>query len=360
MARGISSSGDVLRTLSDGTDLNQLWGEFTTTLDLANAQRSALVDLFTFRTTAKGETVLQSPSGTSDFEEASEYGVPQSLRAESATLPLGYTFRWFDLATRYTWKYLADASASQVSALHNAALEADNRLTFKTIMSRLFSPVAAVNEDQTAVYGLWNGTDGQAPPPHYGNTFDPTHTHYLTSGTATLDPGDVELLTETVREHGYGDGDGQQLVILAHPSQVDVIAGWRAGVLGAKFDFIPSDSAPAYLTAETLVGNRPPSSYQGLPVRGSYGRAYIVESPLMPSAFLVSLATGGSNADRNPIALREHTSPTLQGLTIVRGPVPDYPIIDAYYVHGLGAGTRHRSAAAVMQITAGAYAAPSF
>lgn len=359
MARGIAAHGDIIKALADGTDLNDVWNEFVQTLNLANQKRSALVDLFTFRTTLKGETVLQTPSGTADFEEASEYGVPQGIRAEQAMLPMGYTFKWYDLATRYTWRYLADATASQVTSLHNAALEADNRLVFKKVMERLFGNGNTVNEDGTPVYSLWNGTDGQTPPEHDGMTFDAVHSHYLTTGSINLDPADVEDLAGTVLHHGYGDGDGSQLIVLCNPIEADVIATWRVGVNGAKFDFIPSGDAPPYLTTEVLVGNRPPSQFQGLKVLGQYGRALIVENRLIPQAYLVALASSGSNSDRNPIALREHAS--KPGLNIIRGNVPDYPLIESYYVDGLGTGVRHRGAAAVLQITTNAaYTPPTF
>ncbi|MFC5677791.1 hypothetical protein [Aeromicrobium endophyticum] len=360
MARGYNAQADVLPRLADGTDPNALWDEFIAAVKLQNDQRSALVDLFTFRTSRKGDSVLQSPSGISEFEEASEYGVPQGLRLAADVLPMGYTFKWFDLAKRMTWRYLVDAPASQVEALHSAALAADNLLTFKGVMRRLFNPVNETNEDGTTVYGLWNGTDGQTPPEYNGNTFFETHNHYLTTGTATLDPADVEILIDTVLHHGYGDDDGSQIVVLAHPIQADVIAGYRVGVNGAKFDFIPSTDAPAYLTAETLVGNRPAGTFQGMRVAGSYGRALIVENSLMPVAYLASLASGGSNSDRNPIGFREHSQPSYQGLKLIPGSTPNYPLIDSYYTHGFGVGVRHRGAAAVMQVVASStYIAPT-
>ncbi|MCH1867067.1 hypothetical protein [Nocardioides sp. CFH 31398] len=360
MARGYAAHGGILKALADGTDLNTIWAEFAQTLDLANKRRSALVDLFTFRTTRKGESVLQSPTGSSDFERSSEYGVPQAIRAEQALLPMGYTFGWFDLATRYTWKFLADASAGQVASLHNAALEADNRLTFKTVMNRLFNPAQGANDDGTPVYGLWNGSDGQTPPDHDGQSFDTSHSHYLTTQSTSLDPGDVEDLQNTVLHHGYGEVDGGTVVILANPLDAERIAGFRVGVNAAKFDFIASAGAPPYLTTETLVGSRPPEQFNGLKVLGQYGRALIVENRLIPVGYVVCLATSGSNSSRNPIALREHPSATLQGLIIVRGNVPDYPLIDSYYVHGLGTGIRHRGAAAIMQVTTSTtYTAPA-
>jgi hypothetical protein len=360
MARGYNAVADILPRLADGTDPNTLWAEFVASVQLQNRQRSALVDLFTFRTTRRGDSVLQTPSAISEFEEASEYGVPQSLRLAADTLPMGYTFKWFDLAKRMTWRYLADAPATQIEALNAAALASDNQLTFKAIMRRLFSPTNETNEDGTVVYGLWNGTDGQTPPAYNGNTFATAHNHYLTTGTATLDPADVEILIDTVLHHGYGDDDGSQIVVLAHPIQADVIAGFRAGVGAAKFDFIPSTDAPAYLTAETLVGSRPAGTFQGMKVRGSYGRALIVENSLLPMAYLASLASAGSNSARNPIGFREHPQPAYQGLKIVPGNNSQYPLIDSYYTHGFGVGVRHRGAAAVMQVVASpTYTAPA-
>lgn len=358
MARGYAVAADVIKTTADGTDLNSIWDEFNSTIEIANAKRSALVELFCFRTTLKGETVLQSPTGSADFEDASEFGVPTALRAEASLLPMGYTFKWKDLATRYTWQYLADASTAEVTALHNAALEADNRLVFKTVMSRLFDPTQGVNEDGTPVYGLWTGTDGQKPPTYNGNEFSELHSHYLTSGSTTLDPADVEQLAATVLHHGYGDDDDSELIVLVNPTEGETIASWRAGVNGAKFDFIPSVAAPPFLTTETLVGGRPVGSYAGLKVLGQYGRALIAESYLMPLGYLAALANDGLNSDRNPVALREHAR--RQGLQIVRGNNAEYPLQDSYYIHGVGAGVRHRGAAAVMKVTTGSYTAPVF
>jgi len=360
MARGYNASADVLRNLADGTPLNTIWDEFLETIRIQNEKRSTLGDLFTFGVTRRSDTVLQSPSSSSDFEPASEYGVPQGIRAETALLPMGYTFRWFDLAKRMTWQYLADADAQQVQAVHASVLEADNRKTFTAIMGRLFNNVNGTNEDGTPVYSLWNGSDGQAPPEYNGSgPFPAAHNHYLTTGSATLTPTSVEGLIETVRHHGYGDGDGQTIVVVANPLEADRIAAWRVAT-GAGFDFIPSTAAPAYLTDQILVGDRPSSTFQGMPVTGSYGRALIVESTLMPFGYVACLATGGSNSDRNPIGFREHATASLQGLKLIGGNNNEYPLIDSHYVRGFGVGVRHRGAAAVLQVKAsGSYTVPT-
>lgn len=354
MARGISAMADVL-TLGDGTDLNQVWAEFQSTIEQANAQRGALVDLLTFRTTDKSSTVLQSPAGTAEFEDASEYGVPSGSRAEAATITLGYDFRWKDFATKYTWQYLADASAAQVESLHNGALAADSRLQYKTVMNALFNKANRTSQATDAeIKALWNG-DGSAIPEYNGNTFTSgTHTHYTTSGSATLDPADVEFLQGQVLEHGYGEDDGAQLVVLCNRADADTIASFRAGVNGAKFDFITSDTSVPYLTTEQLVGSRPTGTFDGMKISGQYGHALIAPTSLVPAGYVACVAVGGSTP---VLGLREHAK--MKGMKLIRGSNPDYPISNSYYVHGIGAGVRQRGAAACLQVTANAaYTSP--
>jgi hypothetical protein len=354
MARGIASRADVLTALGDGTDINQIWAEFQATIDEANANRGALIDLLTFRATNKSDTVLQAPAGTAEFEDASEYGVPSAGRAEAATITLGYDFRWKDFATRYTWQYLADASAQQVQSLHNGALAADSRLQYKTVLNALFqSANRTSSETDATIYALWNA-DGMAIPEHNGDTFDPNaHSHYMTTGGA-LAPADVEDLQGNVLHHGYGDDDGSTLVMLCNRQEADLIAGFRAGVSGAKFDFVSSDTSVPYLTQEMLVGNRPAGQFQGMKVSGQYGHALIAPNSLIPAGYLACVAVGGPTP---VIGVREHRN--FGGLRLIPGK-GDYPLTESYYVHGIGAGVRQRGAAAVMQVTAGAYTAPTF
>ena len=352
MVRGINSRADLL-VLSDGTDPNTLWNEFNSALDIANAQRTALSNLLCFRTTDKHSTVLQTAGGD-DFEIASEYGVPSGVRIGKSALQLGYPFKWYDRATRWTWQYLADASSAELEADHNAAIAADNRLQMKTILNALFSKANRTGDPSTdaTVYALWNA-DGTAIPDYNGSTFNAgTHTHYTTTGGATLDAADLELLISQPIHHGYGVDDGARIVVLTslQDGVSDAIQGFRAGVAGAKFDFIPSDTSIPYLTTETLVGQRPTGEFNGMKIIGQYGDALIAAgSPLIPAGYLASVAVGGATP---VLGLREHK--TRSGLQLIPGYRQDYPILDAYYVRGLGAGVRQRGAAACMQVTASA------
>jgi hypothetical protein len=56
----------------------------------------------------------------------------------------GYDFKFYDLAVRYTWMFIAEASRAQLENLNNMALEADNRLLFNKVMKTLFNPVNGI------------------------------------------------------------------------------------------------------------------------------------------------------------------------------------------------------------------------
>ncbi|GAB5897075.1 hypothetical protein [Mycolicibacterium mageritense] len=365
MARGISTQGDVLVSKSaDGVELNAIWDQIAAALEVWNNQRSALTRLLSYPTTNVADAVPQSTSSDS-FELASEFGVPQSAREPATALPLGYDFYDYDRSARYTWRFLRDSTAEQIRSVTNRILEADNRLVNGTILKRLFTPTEGSNEQGHRVFGLWNGTDSLAPPPHMGKTFSTNHTHYLASGAAQIDSGDIEDAIRLIQEHGYGLAVGTQLLILANPDDGQFIETWRAGVESrtsgpkAKHDFVPSTSAPAYLSEETIHGAQAPASYENLPVLGSYGRAWVIAHQYVPEGYVAVVASGGANSSNNPIAVRQHTNTYYQGLRIIPG-AGRYPLQDAFYQRTFGVGTRHRGAACVFQVKAsGSYEAPT-
>jgi len=360
MARGYNAIADAITRTVDGKDINEIWDEFTALLNLLNTTRTGIASLFTFTTALAADDVVQGGS-SGRFEVASEYGVPQSIRATPAPDRYGFPFKWYDAGTRFTWQFLNYASAAQIEAVHDQALAADNELTYNATLKALMAPTAgAVNKDGVAVRGLWDGT-GSTPAPYAGQTFSSTHSHYLTSGTTTLDGGDLETLLTTIQHHGHGAPSGDRVIILANPVDAQVIRSFRSGVAGASNDFIPADDAPAFLTNQTIVGSRPAGQFQGLKVFGSYGDAWLTENYMVPAGYVLAVATAGANSPRNPLAFREDAKPALRGLLQIAGTKnTDYPLMDSYYLRGFGVGVRNRGAAAVMQITASAtYTAPT-
>lgn len=360
--RGYSTQGDVLvdKTI-DKINLNVVWERIREATDEYNRHRTALVSLLSFPTTSFGDAVPQS-TDTGSFEEASEYGVPQSARTGGA-IPLGYTFSDYDRRGSFTWKFLRGATAQQIYSVTNDIMSSDNKLLTGTILRRLFSPTQDVNENGTPVYGLWNG-DAMVPPTYLGDSFTAPHTHYHPSGAATLDSEDVEVLIEHVRHHAYGVSAGSKLLILTNRAESEVIQGFRAGQTNnntkvAKFDFVPSAAAPAFLTAEHVIGTTAPDNFNGLPCAGSYGPALLIESSYIPAGYVAVVASGGPNSEKNPIGVREHDDPAYRGLRHIPGPGP-YPLTESYFQRSFGVGVRHRGAAACMQVTTnGSYTAPT-
>jgi hypothetical protein len=186
-ARGTNTAGDIVTQTVDGVDLNDLWDEFIASVDLQNADRQRIIDLLSFPVTQLIENVAQF--ATEDFEEATEFGVPKGIRTTQSVFQMAYTFKWYDIAARFTWKFLADADEAQVRAINSTVFDADNRLIFKEVMKTLFNSAnlaATIKGQNYTVFKLYNA-DGTVPPPYKTNTFDGTHTHYLTSGAATVD-----------------------------------------------------------------------------------------------------------------------------------------------------------------------------
>jgi hypothetical protein len=365
MAKGISTHGDVLvNQTSDGVDLNSIWDEVAQVLELYNRERSAVVNLLSYRTNQVADAIPQSISSDS-FEEATEFGVPRAIRPPSDVLKLGYTFKDWDIALRASWKFIREATAEQVTAQVTRVLEADNKLVTGTILNRLFTPAVEYNDWNHTCYGLWNA-DSMIPPPYLGKSFDGTHTHYLTTGSTVVDSEDIELMIRHITEHGYG-GPGSKLLIFAHPDNVEAatMTAWRAGVqyrTGGplpKWDFIPSSLMPAWISDETIHGTVPASDYNGLEVWGSYAGALLIQSNFVPVGYVAVVATNGPNSIDNPVAMREHSNTAYQGLRHIPGNGP-YPLVDSMYARGFGVGTRHRGAAVVTQITTGgSYTAPT-
>jgi hypothetical protein len=359
---GYNAAADLVTQTSDGVDLNDLWNEYQQTVTLANAERQTMIDFLTFPVTNPTERVAQV-SGAK-FEKASEYGEPVGVRPGAAYFMLGYDFDWYDLAARYTWKFLADAPRNQVDAINSMALEADNQLIFEKVMDALFNPAnrtADINGVQDVnVYALYNG-DGTVPPRYKSYIHDGDHTHYLTSGAATIDSTDIDTMVDDLVSHGYSKSNGMTIVALMNRREVSVARTWRV-TGGDSNDFIPAVGSPgAFLPVnQELLGGQPASSYRGLNVVGSYGDVLIIEEDTIPAGYVPMIATGGRANLNNPVGLREHENQSLRGLRLVKGPNPDYPLVDSFYNRGFGTGIRQRGGAIIMQITASAtYTKPS-
>lgn len=370
-AGGINTVGDLITATRDGADLNALWNEFQTVNAEYNAERQSLVDFLTYSVNSPIEDVPIVGSG-GDFEEASELGVPRSFRPEVDSYSMGYSFKWYDLANRFTWQFLAEADAAQVRNIENIALSADSRLVYQKVMRQLFRNVtdsATIKGNPYNVYGFYNGgtDDAGTPEPYAGQTFSSGHNHFLVSGGTVVDQGDLEAMQEHLVHHGYTKTNGYRTVLLANRQDVTPMRQFRSIANGGagNYDFIPAQGQPGVIAPDptlTILGGaaQAAASLDGLDVIGTYGDIIIVQEAQIPVGYLVMFVTGGRDNLQNPVGFREHANAGLRGMRLVKGRNNDYPLMDAYYVRGFGTGVRHRGAGVVMQIKAsGSYAPPT-
>jgi hypothetical protein len=361
-AKGFNEMADLITETTDGVPLANMWAEFQRTVNIWNRQRSVLVNLMTYNVTNLIENVRYPVE--EDFQEASEFGEPTGIRLGPA-FQHGYDFKWWDLAIRYTWMFLAETSSEQLAALNNQALEADNRLMFTRVFRRIFNSTtntATIDGNSYNVYPFYNG-DTMVPPKWKNIVHTTGHNHYLESGGATVDAGDVQAMEDHLRHHGYSLANGYQLLLLVNRQEGAVIRTFVAGASGALYTFIPGEQVGGgvFLPANSGIVGRPPlRNIEGLQTIGTYGPFVVVEEEYIPANYMVALASGGLDNLNNPVGIRQHENASLRGLRLVKGRTPDYPLIDSFYLHGMGTGVRQRGAGVVMEIgTGGTYTIPA-
>lgn len=361
---GFNERADVLVSAADGSDLNEIWSEIQQTLAIWNRQRESLVSKLTYTV---GEAIEHvGVPGSTDFEEASEYGQPRGQSGYNY-YNRGYDFKFYDLAMRFTWMFLAEAGQDQIRNLTNQALEADERLRFNKIMKTVFNPTnlqgIADKNIPTTVVKFYNG-DGEVPPVYKTNTFSGSHTHYSTTQTlaasATLTSGVIDAVEDDLYSHGYTpQQSGTQLVVMVSRQEGKIVRGFKTAT-GAKYDFIPSANygGGVFLPFNGGLIARPQGVVQE--EIGTYGPFHIVEDLYIPSGYLAFFASGGDFSINNPIGFREHTNPSYRGLTIIPGSRSDYPLTDSFFRRGFGTGVRQRGAGFLVQVTASAtYTVPA-
>ena len=124
---GIQSGGDVVRTSLDGVSLETLWTDVQEIIRAWNEPRDALTSVLSYSTINVAEAIPQSQT-LENFEPATDYGQPEALRPPNEHLLMGFRFNDYGKAGRWTRRFLRDATAEQIKATLNYALEADNRL----------------------------------------------------------------------------------------------------------------------------------------------------------------------------------------------------------------------------------------
>jgi len=362
--QGYNETADILTQTVDGVPLETLYEEIVQSLNLLNSQRSPLIQWLTWPVAEAFEQVM--PIVQEDFEEADEFGQPRGIRL-GAPWNMGYDLKYFDLGIRYTFRFLGRATAAQIRALNNTALDADQRLLMKTVLDQLFtnqtkSATLEATGTVVSVYPFYNGDQTAlpaAPPAFKSYTHTTSHTHYLASGAATIVSGDLDDMYDHIYHHGYSQG--AEIFLLCNRAQAKTIRTFRVAT-SDMYDFIPAVGDAAATFFGTMVGVFPgspggaPDVFPGF--IGKYGPINIIEEDYIPTGYLFMFTSGGKFNDRNPIGIREHENAALRGLKLIPQ-FERYPLRESFYHHALGSGVRHGGAGVVMQITAGSYTVPT-
>jgi hypothetical protein len=379
MAKGYNVAADILTKTRDGQDLNAIWAAYTAALDQFNAARQPLIDILSFQTDQIIEDLVQP--GQERFERATEFGIPKSIRPAPAPTARAYPFEWWDTRNGYTFQFLAGgpsnsagASSAQLDSVMNMVMEADNQLQFDLTMKALFNNANRTTLIDGATYtvtALYNA-DGSFIPTYKGQTFNGgTHTHYSNTGSSQawiFDPNDFLATAALVEEHGYTRANGYNVVFLMNPSDANVTiktfvrnAVFSTSTVTSIYDFIPSQGQNLVMQLPpgfTLVGGIPANTFAGLDVAGSWGNYLVITDPQIPAGYLVAVAIKGGNQKSNVVGLREHANPAMRGLVLRPGNNNNYPLIDSFFIRGLGSAIGPRGAAAIMQ-NAAAYSVPA-
>lgn len=331
---------------ADGQPLSEIWADLLARLAAFNTQMSFMVSLLTFPINRATERVgiYQTPR----FERATELGRPQKVRLQYVTR--GYPLNHEDLAFGYTQEFIDSARGDEIRSITAQAENAWWNLNMEVALAAVFFENNDTDENGVVVRRLYNA-DGETPPAYKRVSHDGTHTHYLTTAGASLAVVDLETIEEHLIHHGYGDF-GERFVV--HVNRVDLVD------VRALTGYVPATTAtiPTIVNGEVVGQQR--AGIPGLPTEGFFGKLIIVENSDIPAGYLFTHATGGQFASQNVAGLRQHENASIRGMRLVEGPVARYPLIDAVYDGYLGAGIRHRGGGVVMQITAGAYADPTF
>lgn len=378
MPKGYNTSGDILTRTRDGQDLNAIWDMYQEALAAFNATRQPLIDLLSFNTTQIIEDLVQP--GQEKFEEATEFGIPTGIRPAPAPTARAYPFKWYDTRAAYTFQFLAGgpsqtsgASQAQLDTILQQVLEADNQLQFELVMKALFNNAnrtTLIDGASYTVTALYNA-DGSYIPPYKGTSFPGNHTHYSVTGSAQawiFDPDDFLTLARLVEEHGYTRAAGYNVNFLMNSVDANATIArfvrnevFSTSTVTSLYDFIPAQGQNFTVQLPpgfTLVGGLPQNQFAGLDVLGSWGPYLVVTDNQIPAGYMVAVASRGGSTNSNVIGIREHANPALRGVVLRPGNNQNYPLIDSYYIRGMGTAVGPRGAAAIMQ-NAAAYAVPA-
>lgn len=347
---GIATIPGMRGTTVDGQNVNEIWNEMQMMLAAFNASASQFVANLTFDTVKANEKVGVPTSP--GFQKATEFGRPSKVRLTNVAR--GFPLDHYDLGDGFTQEFIDSNTGAQLLAIQATVLNSWETLRRELVLDAIFRNTNYTDKDGIAVKALYNA-DGEVPPAIKRWTHTGSHTHYLTTAGASLVVADLDALADDLIHHGFKEFGDATFILHANRLEVQTIRGFTG--------YVPAEEAtvPTELPGSGVIRGRQGSAPGSLRVQGYIGEWVVVENNDIPEGYLLGQVSGGPFDTRNVVGLRRHDNPSVGGqLRLIEGNRQNYPLYDSVYDGYLGAGVAQRGAAAVMQVTAGAYTRPTF
>jgi hypothetical protein len=307
--------------------------------------------------------------GDNSFSEISDLEVPPTKsRLDSWNTP--QPLIRLGSANKMTLEVIKQMTSKQIIAYQNTVYLADRKRIIKGVMQNICTMAPSARVDcltslLASPVPLWaaGGTDSDIPRTNGQITFANTHNHYQFVDVAdTFDDDDIQQLLATILEHE--DMGAAQLILWLRSgsselSQLKALTKFRpveltASLIGAvNPNFTSTGIVQALVNGKKIMSN-------SASIVGTYREAIVVETPDLPSYYVMCTAYFGDNNVSNVLGWRE--SPAFKGL-VMMSPTGENPIIghNAQFRRYFSGYVNNRSAAAVMYTHhASVWAEPSF
>jgi hypothetical protein len=344
MARGFNDTRDLQPVTSDGIPFIRLFEDITAALRDYNDTSSALRASLVLVTTAE-KLVSGGAQGQYSFGRATEYGRPDRLRTGvSPEIERFIPIDDYALGVGFTRKYLALATAADVSAQVDEAIRADQELIIQKILQQT---LRIENLGVGGIYKTFWNADGEVPPRFADTTFAGSHTHFFFNASLTL--ALVQSMRLALVEHGL-DVFRELWIPLNLESGIRGLAG-----------FVPVASKDLGLIGNTNLLSAPnqqvalvdPNQFIGV-LEGFRVRLF----NWMPSDYLFAYDAAQALL-RKPLAWREYPSAVLRGLQLFNeDPNSSFPLVNSFFMRNFDLAALNRSNGVAAKVAA-SYTTPS-
>ena len=308
-----------------------------------NAMVQEMMSLFVQPVSVALEYVEGGSSGY--LQEVDEYGRPLVTRLGPGW-SVAYPLRIMSDNKGWTDVALAKLTVGELSRQIEDAMAKDKRTLIREIRRALFKKTNWTFDDEQhgslTIRRLINA-DSSIIPDYYETSFDgSSHTHYITSGGASLADGDIKAACDTLKEHGL-DGDLRVLFNKAQETAIKALTDFTLAY--------PAKVDPGASSAKAL-GLADPDAI------GFCEGAEVSIKPWIPSGYFFAYDAAGAPA----LGMREEAVARLQGfhLAAQEGVDSHFPLQNRFFRRICGFGVRHRLNGVCTFIDAGAtYTDPS-